>query len=109
MYIINTAQIVKTILAKHPETRDSDNLLWLRVIEKVAWHNKRFGELQEMTVPYFLRNVHKLNLPNYETVSRARRKLQENYPELRGTAGAGKRRKRLETKYREFARFGNNV
>ena len=107
--IINTAKLVKSILVKFPETRDSDNLLWLRVIEHTAWQNKRFGELQEMTVPYFLRNVARLNLPHYETVSRTRRKIQANCPELRGTAEAGKRRSRLENKYRQFARLKKDV
>lgn len=109
MNIINTAKLVKSILAKYPETRDSDNLLYLRAIEVVARQNKSFGELQKMTVPHFLRNMQRLNLPHYDTVSRARRKIQANHPELRGTAEAGKRRSRLENEYRQFARLKQDV
>jgi hypothetical protein len=45
-------------------------------------------------------NHQKYGLPSYESVTRARRKVQENEPALRGKTR--KKRKELEEEYRDW-------
>lgn len=94
-----TIQLVKAILEKYPETRDDDNLLWAKVLEAVNFDSS------DMTLSFVLENVKRYGLPSFQTVSRARRKVQQDHPELKGTARIQQKRKEQEQKYREF--FGN--
>lgn len=87
-------RIVESVLERYPETQDDDFKLYSRVCwlvcgEKVRnvrligglYHHEQFG------------------LPSYESVTRARRKIQEEREDLRGTIR--KRRKELEEEYRQ--------
>ena len=97
MTIKNTAKIVKKILQEQPETRGNDYLLWLEVI-------KGEGNYSQMTVSDFLEWAKVMKIPCFETVSRARRKLQAKYPELRATKPVQEARAEKEVEYIEFAR-----
>ena len=71
-------KLVEKILREHPETRDDDMRLYVWIchetcpasmiqqFSKVMWYHSDYG------------------LPSYESITRARRKLQEQHPELRG-------------------------
>ena len=78
--LTNASALVKDILTENPAARDSDNLLFYLVCKKIlADHGKNidtigFGNL-------FL-SLHKYGLPQFETVGRVRRKLQQTFPEL---------------------------
>lgn len=76
MKISKTNDIVKDILVKEPFTRNSDNILYIKVVERLNSNanDKPFSEV--------MANLKELGLPCYETVSRCRRKLQEQHPEL---------------------------
>ena len=109
MTIKNTAKIVKKILQEQPETRGDDYLLWLKVIEE-----ETSGDVlgianlapisRTLTVEEFLQTAKKRGVPCFETVSRARRKLQAKYPELRATKPVQEARAEKEVEYIEFAR-----
>lgn len=99
MEIIKTAHLVKTILETHPETRDDDYLLWLKVLEVTCERDPK-----PLTVGEFLKCVKCSSFPHFETVSRSRRKAQEKYPKLRGTAETQAARAELEEEYIAFAR-----
>lgn len=68
--------IVKEVLEECPMSRNSDNVLYTKVIEKV---NK--GAIDRPFSDVML-NLKELGLPCYETISRTRRRLQEEFPEL---------------------------
>lgn len=102
--LINVTNLVKTFLETMPETRDDDYLLWLKVIEKVAEINNLPDFSKTMTFGSFLATMKYTKLPPYHSVSRARRKMQEKYPELRGTEETQEARSELEEDYREYAR-----
>ena len=102
-------KLVKTILEEKPETRDNDNLLWLESVRTVVRDFKYGNKMTELTFAYVLKNIHSLGLPSFESCSRARRKLQEKYPELRGTEYAKRKRTEREKVYREYARNGAPV
>ena len=105
MEIRNLTVIVRSILYSEPQTRDDDYLLWLRAIRIVAAEKGFTGFEKAVSVESFLSNVKGMPLPKYETVSRARRKLQALYPELRGTERTQKARAKREKEFREFAKI----
>jgi len=79
---------VKSLLNDSPELRDNDKLLWLAYISK---HTNipiiiKLGDMDS-----FKECIMDENTPMFESISRARRLVQAEYPEL-----AGNKRKRLE-------------
>lgn len=102
--LLTVKSLVKTILTEKPETRDDDELLWLVAVDTVAKNQKRewVCDLRFKIAVAYLRE---LGLPTFETVSRARRKLQEEYPELRGSENARRGRAKKEQTFKEFARL----
>jgi len=71
-----TRAIVKAILEECPKSRNSDNVLYSKVVEKL---NR--GALQKPFVEVMF-SLDELGLPCFETVRRTRQKLQAEHPEL---------------------------
>lgn len=103
--ILTTKNLVKTILTEMPETRDDDNLLWLETLRASVRDFKYGSKMCDLTLAYVLKSINRLGLPSFGTVSRARRKLQEEYPELRGSENARRGRAKKEQTFKEFARL----
>lgn len=76
----NTTALVKSILEQDKKCRNSDSFLYLKVLSAVA--KQKEIDLEKMTVPYFLLNLHGAGLPPFESVRRARQKIQATFPEL---------------------------
>lgn len=93
------AKIVFEILTDLPETRNNDYVLWLEAIKRME---PAFNT--DMSVENFLRFVNEFDIPPFGSVSRARRKVQEQHPELRGTEKVQAMRSDLEFDFEEFAR-----
>ena len=89
---------VKTLLIEIPETRDDDMLLYARFCYKYGYVGQSSEFMAVMT------NAKRLGMPSYESITRARRKIQEQVPELRGTNRRA--RKAEEEVYREYRRVG---
>lgn len=87
-------KIVKPILEEYPAARSDDRLLYY-------WVLKKQGFDLSVTVSRFLLGV---DYPNWETITRVRRKLQENYPELREPSNVQKMRNQAEEEFIEYAR-----
>lgn len=104
MKLINTAQLVKVILIEMPEARNDDYLLWLKVIETIARAEGKPHITKYWSVEGFLANAKYSSFPQFETVSRARRKVQERCPELRGSAETQAARSEKEEEFKNFAR-----
>lgn len=75
------ADKVRSLLAKYPETRDNDKLLWLSYCVVYRGLRNFMTDEQYQSFKNWLMLPH---TPMFESLSRARRKLQENNPELRG-------------------------
>lgn len=86
---------VAEILTSKPETRNSDTKLYLEILKKInpTFVNQPFCEV-----------FGNKNLPKYDSVSRARRKLQELYPCLRADSNVEAAREVAELEYIEYAR-----
>ena len=73
--------IVEELLTKNPNTRDSDNLL---VATYYFYEEGGKEALQNKSAYDFLKKMSSGNLTSFESISRARRKIQEHNPSLRG-------------------------
>ncbi len=86
--------IVFEILQEKEETREDDFLLFYEVIKRIGLGNLRLD--------YILTNHAILGIPSFETISRCRRKIQREHPELSGEA-MRKIRKKEEMEFRAYA------
>ena len=98
----NITAIVTDILTKHPETRNSDNILYYYVLKRIAQNNG--CNIDGMSVMQFLLNMRKLQFPPFESVRRARQKTQRKHPELAGNSRTEAHRAINEGVYRDYAR-----
>ena len=76
--LFSMANEVKKLLTKYPSLRDNDDKLMANI-----WCN-RIDNLDNETATNVLIMLAKRKLPSYESISRCRRKLQEDNPNLRG-------------------------
>lgn len=88
--------IVEGLLIKNPNTRDSDNLL---VATYYFYEVGGKDVLQNQSAYDFLKKMSAGSLTSFESISRARRKIQEQNPLLRGKNY--KQRKESSEKIRE--------
>lgn len=86
---------VKAILNDFPETRNSDRLLYIYWLQL---HRPGYANVSFQTV------MSDITLPSFESLGRARRKVQQNNPELRARANVEAARELEEQEYREYAR-----
>lgn len=97
----NVSALVKSILTEDERARNTDNYLYLRVLEHYS--GMKGTDIHTMTVPVFLKELDKHSFPGFETVRRSRQKVQATYEELAPNEAVGRRRVKRETVYREFA------
>ena len=89
---------VLEILSSDPATRSSDDILYLRLCEKMG------VPVKSMSMYEFLLSYRKADVPTLESVGRFRRKLQEKYEELKPTAEVKLWRKENEKSFYNYAR-----
>ena len=97
-----TTGIVKMILKDNPDTRNSDNLLYYHVLKHVG--NRHGIDIEKMSVPTFLLKMKDYGLPPFESVRRARQKIQAAHPELAASDEVEAYRSLNEQEYRDYAR-----
>lgn len=85
------------ILKEFPEARNNDHLLYVYLCESI---NPIVCQLSFSTV---MRRRDEFQLPKFSSVSRARRKLQERNPALRGDKEVQQCRKELEKEFEAWA------
>ena len=100
--IKNTTELVKAILEQDKQCRSSDSFLYLKVLSAVA--KQKNITLDFMTVPDFLVHHHGKHFPPFESVRRARQKLQAANPDLAACEAVREHRAENEAAYRAFAR-----
>lgn len=99
----NITALVRYILEKDKQCRNSDSLLYLRVIVSIG--NQKGIDLEEVTVRDFFLNLHGKELPPFESVRRARQKVQAKYPELASNENVRRCRAERERRFRIAARM----
>lgn len=93
---------VKSVLEKNESARNSDNVLYLHVLR--SYGEEKGLDIDKMSVPMLLLHCKDMGLPSLESMGRARRKVQEIYPELRAGDNVQAMREEQEEAYREFAK-----
>ena len=97
----NTTALVRSILERDKQCRNSDSLLYLRVITTIG--NRNGIDIEEMSIPHFFLNLHGAGFPGFETVSRTRQKLQQHHPELAACERVEGFRSEREKEFRAYA------
>lgn len=98
----NIKDTVEQVLIGNDKARDDDNYLYMLICESHAMKNGI--SLKNVSVLNFFLRMNEYGFPTLESVGRARRKVQEEYPELCGSRTAQKRRKTNEEVYKESMR-----
>lgn len=94
--------LVKHILEQNKQARSSDSILYLKVLEHQS-HEKGI-DLRLLSVPVFLMKMKEQGFAGFETVRRARQKIQATYPELAACEAVEGFRMENEKEFRAFAR-----
>lgn len=96
--ISSTHKLVMHILVYHKKARNSDNYLYAMVMKKLN------PEACGLSFYYVMNHLKDLGLPCYETVSRARRKIQAEHPELWSDRQIKEYRENAEKDFEDYAR-----
>ena len=98
---------IKQILIDYPATRNDDMLLYWRYCYNKLRTTKAFifgwVDFEKLFENNETRKEYKIH--PYETVSRCRRKIQAQCPELASERAIRKMKKELESDYKEYARL----
>lgn len=91
----NVTKRVEKVLREYPRARDDDNFL-------VAVVYRNFYGIAASSFFDVMTNTKRLALPSFESITRARRKLQEEAPLIYGASGQARReRAKEEERYRK--------
>lgn len=98
--------LVEHIMQGDPQTRNSDSYLYLKVLQHKADNSGIF--LDGMTVPFFLQNMSAFGFPPFESVRRARQKVQLRNPDLAPCEKIAAYRAENEREFRSYAVAGGD-
>lgn len=98
----NTTELVKSVLKLHPQARNSDNYLYYTVCKIIGRRNGI--DVDSMSMPRFFLHLKQWGFPQFESVRRARQKIQAECPELAADANVEDGRMLNEEAFREYAR-----
>lgn len=97
-----TAFRVKRILEDNPKARNSDSFLYYLVCKEYL--AEKGVDIDEISFSDGLLKRKELDIPKFETVRRARQKVQQHHPELAAHENIEAAHELNEGHYREFAR-----
>jgi hypothetical protein len=96
---LNTiADMVKDILINDEKARNSDDYLYHQVCASIN------SDVLALPFGHVLTNLNTYNVPCFESVNRARRKVQAQFPDLKAVKEVQQGRLENEIQYEEFAR-----
>lgn len=93
---------VKVVLEENEASRNDDNILYLHLLRNIG--SERGVDIDKMSVPMLLLHCRDLGFPSQDSVGRARRKVQNLYPELRANEEVQVIRELEEDKFRKYAK-----
>lgn len=100
----STSKLVKALLIHDERARNSDNYLFYLVAKKIL---KGQGiSVDDVKFKDLFLNLKDYNVPPFETVGRARRKIQQTHPELSACEVVAEERAIKEDVFKEYA-IGN--
>lgn len=99
--LVNVTDLVKAILEKSQQARNSDSFLYLAVLKQIGVESDI--DIESVRVFDFLLNLQGKAFPCFESVRRARQKIQREYPELSACDEVNAYRDENEAAFRNFA------
>ena len=108
MEIIKLYDLVKKLLQEKEELRGDDDLLYLSVIRIVHpyWNNGRItSSIENAIIGEFFTSRKAAKLPTFESVTRCRRKVQEERPDLKPCEKIQEAREEQEEKFYNFSKL----
>ena len=99
----NIEKIVYNILQEIDTARGDDYLLYYLVVREYFKANPKLGDIDRVPFAEIMCGHYYFGIPSYETVTRARRKIQADNPDLI-TERVSRRRRKEEQRFREYAR-----
>lgn len=108
MEIIKLYDLVKKLLQEKEELRGDDDLLYLSVIRIVHpyWNNGRITtDIENAAIGEFFTSRKSAKLPTFESVTRCRRKVQEERPDLRPSKKIQEARTRREEEFYNWSKL----
>ena len=102
MKIFELENRVIKALAVNKECRENDHMLYVAVCEDIVG-----GELNNFLEMFTNRKAYEL--PPFESVSRCRRRVQAQYPELQSRERIAKMRDNKQLDYIDYAINNNNI
>lgn len=104
MSLRKTTELVHDILIKNAAARDSDDELYIKVLD---YYGVKLGvDFGRISATSFFKYYRKYRIPSIETVGRCRRKLQEEYAELAANSDVTFGRMERESEFVHYAREG---
>ncbi len=97
-----TTEIVRYLLENIPHTRNNDTFLYYKVLEHIS--EQKGYTLTAISVPRFFGRMKEYGFPCFESVRRARQKLQATYPDLKACDKVQEFRSENEDAVRDYAR-----
>lgn len=97
-------EIVIETLKQGEKFRESDDHLYLAVCIKI-FSKASYRNITEMSVGEFFRNRKEYGLPTFESVSRCRRKAQEEHPDLKPCEKIQKARIKREEEFYNWSKM----
>lgn len=91
-------KLVFDILQTTPETRNCDELLYVKVCIAIN------PDVRMLRLDEVLLNTKELGIPQLETVGRYRRKIQQYHPELSAKTYIAECRKKREEEFENYSR-----
>lgn len=100
--LTNTSQLVKSILINDKQSRNSDNYLFYLVAKKIL--GSKGIDVDKIGFKELFLQLREYGLPQFETVGRIRRKLQQEFPELSGSESVSIQRLLNQEAFNDFAK-----
>lgn len=98
----HTTKIVKAILEEDEQARNSDSFLYLKVLD--VYGEKNGIDIKSMSITTFLLHLREFGFPPFESVRRARQKIQHSFPHLAACGKVGAMRMVNEQEFRVYAK-----
>lgn len=95
-------KLVQHILETDERARNSDSFLYMKVLTTIG--TEKGIDIHSMPITVFLLNLREFGFPPFESVRRARQKIQAKHPELAACDAVRAFRGENEEIYREYAR-----
>lgn len=102
--LTTVSALVQDILVNEPDSRDSDNLLFYLVCKKLLADQGE--DIETMGFGKLFLSLKGYGLPQFETVGRCRRKLQQEFPELQCSPDVAMCRASNRDSFATFGREG---